>query len=129
MKVNRKRLDRLWREKLLEPELEEEVAYWVYSLYQKMLNVSRKMIMFKATIFDDKTTDPASRGAFIASRGWCEKNYEGSSVTYPESFRCQYTGLGAQTMCPNLTKTDGKQHQNNISYSTHMRLRVARHLI
>ena len=69
MKVNRKRLDGLWREKLLEPELEEEVAYWVYSLYQKMLNVSRKMIMFKATIFDNKTNDPASRDAFIASRG------------------------------------------------------------
>ena len=30
--------------------------------------------MFKAKkIFDDKTTDPASRDAFIASRGWCEK--------------------------------------------------------
>ena len=41
---------------------------------QKMLHVSRKMIMFKAKkIFDDKTTDPASRDAFIASRGWCEK--------------------------------------------------------
>ena len=30
--------------------------------------------MFKATkIFDDKTTDLASRDAFVASRGWCEK--------------------------------------------------------
>ena len=39
-----------------------------------MLHVSRKMIMFKAKkIFDDKTTDPASRDAFVASRGWCEK--------------------------------------------------------
>ena len=39
-----------------------------------MLHVSRKTIMFKAKkIFDDKTTDPASRDAFIASRGWCEK--------------------------------------------------------
>ena len=41
---------------------------------QKMLHVSRKMIMFKAKkIFDDKTTDPVSRNAFVASRGWCEK--------------------------------------------------------
>ena len=23
------------------------------------------------------------------------------SVVYPEGFRCRYTGLGAQTMCPN----------------------------
>ena len=39
-----------------------------------MLHVSRKMIMFKAKkIFDDKTTGPASRDAFFASRGWCEK--------------------------------------------------------
>ena len=39
-----------------------------------MLHVRRKMIMFKAKkILDDKTTDPASRDAFIASRGWCEK--------------------------------------------------------
>ena len=39
-----------------------------------MLHVSRKMIMFKAKkILDDKTADPASRDAFIASRGWCEK--------------------------------------------------------
>ena len=30
--------------------------------------------MFKAKkIFDDKTTDPASRDTFVASRGWCEK--------------------------------------------------------
>ena len=30
--------------------------------------------MFKAKkIFDDKTTDLASRDAFVASRGWCEK--------------------------------------------------------
>ena len=30
--------------------------------------------MFKAKkIFDDKTTDLASRDAFTASRGWCEK--------------------------------------------------------
>ena len=30
--------------------------------------------MFKAkNIFDDKTTDPASRDAFVAGRGWCEK--------------------------------------------------------
>ena len=39
-----------------------------------MLHVSRKMIMFKAKkIFDDKTTGPATRDAFVASRGWCEK--------------------------------------------------------
>ena len=39
-----------------------------------MLHISLKMIMFKAKkIFDDKTTDPASRDTFVASRGWCEK--------------------------------------------------------
>ena len=26
---------------------------------------------------------------------------EGVTVAYPEGFRCRYTGLGAQTMCPN----------------------------
>ena len=52
----------------------EEVACWVYSMHQKMLHVSWKMIMFKAKkMFDDKTTDPASRNAFFASRGWYEK--------------------------------------------------------
>ena len=39
-----------------------------------MLHVTWKMIMCKAKkILDDKTTDPASRDAFVASRGWCEK--------------------------------------------------------
>ena len=32
----------------IDAELEEEVAFWVYSMCQKMLDVSRKMIMFKA---------------------------------------------------------------------------------
>ena len=41
---------------------------------QKMLHISEKMIMFKANkMFDDKTTDPTSRDALVASRGWCEK--------------------------------------------------------
>ena len=32
-----------------------------YSMRQKMLHISRKMIMFKAKkVFDDKTTDPVS---------------------------------------------------------------------
>ena len=73
MKVNRKRLDGVGRN-CLDEELEEEVPCWVYSMRQKMLHVSPKMIIFKAKkIFDDKTTDPASRGAFVAGRGWCEK--------------------------------------------------------
>ena len=43
-----------------------------------MLHVSRKMIMLKAKeIFDDKTTDPASRDAFVASREGGEKNFWG----------------------------------------------------
>ena len=43
-------------------------------MLQKILHVSRKIIMFKAKkIFDDKTTDPNSRDAFIARRGWLEK--------------------------------------------------------
>ena len=72
VKVNRKRQDGAGRN-CLNVEL-EEVACWVYSMHQKMLHVSRKTIMFKAKkIFDDKTTDPASRDAFIASRGCCEK--------------------------------------------------------
>ena len=73
VKVHRKRLDGGGRN-CLDAELEEEVACWVYSMRQKMLHVSRKMIMFKAKkIFDDKTTDPAGRDAFVASRGWCKK--------------------------------------------------------
>ena len=73
VKVNRKWLDGGGKN-CLDVELEEEVACWVYSMRQKMLHVSRKMIMFKAKkIFDDKTTDPASRDAFVASRGWCGK--------------------------------------------------------
>ena len=45
-----------------------------YSMRQKMLHASLKMIMFKANnIFDDKTADLASRDAFVTSRGWCEK--------------------------------------------------------
>ena len=57
----------------LDAELEEEVACWVYSMRQKMLHASRKM-MFKAkNIFDDITTDPASRDVFVASREWYEK--------------------------------------------------------
>ena len=73
VKVNRKRLDGVGRN-CLDEELEEEVPCWVYSMRQKMLHVSPKMIIFKAKkIFDDKTTDPASRGAFVAGRGWCEK--------------------------------------------------------
>ena len=32
----------------IDAELEEEVAFCVYSMCQKMLDVSRKMIMFKA---------------------------------------------------------------------------------
>ena len=48
---------------------------------QKMLHVSRKIIMFKAKeIFDDKTTDPASRDAFVASREGGEKIYEASWI-------------------------------------------------
>ena len=43
-----------------------------------MLYISRKLIMFKEKkIFDNKTTDPASRDAFIASRGWYEKFMRG----------------------------------------------------
>ena len=39
-----------------------------------MFHVSWKMIMFKAKkIFDDTSTDPASRDTFTASRGCCEK--------------------------------------------------------
>ena len=73
VKVNRKQLDGGGRN-CLNAELEEEVAFWVYSMCQKMLHVSRKMIMFKTKkIFYDKSTDPASRDAFVASRGLCEK--------------------------------------------------------
>ena len=69
VKVNRKGLDGGGRN-CLDPELEEEVVCWVYSMRQKILRVGRKMIMFKVKkIFDDKTTDPASRNAFVASRG------------------------------------------------------------
>ena len=73
MKVNKKRLNGGGRN-CLDAKLEEEVACWVYSMCQKILHVSWKMIMLKAKkIFDNKTTEPASRDAFVASRGWCEK--------------------------------------------------------
>ena len=32
-------------------------------------------------------------------------------MAYPGASRGQYTGLGAQTMCPNERKTDATQHQ------------------
>ena len=67
MKVNRKQLNSGGRN-CLNAELEEEVAFWVYNMCQKMLHVSHKLI-----IFDDKSTDPASSYAFVASRGLCEK--------------------------------------------------------
>ena len=79
VKVNRKQWDGGGRGgedggDCLDAELKEEVACWVYSMRQKMLHVSRKMIRFKEKkIFDDKTTDPVSRDVFVASRGWCEK--------------------------------------------------------
>ena len=47
VKVNRKRLAG-GGTNCLDAELEEEVACWVYSMHQKMLHVSRKMIVFKA---------------------------------------------------------------------------------
>ena len=73
VKFNRKQLDDGGRN-CLDAELEEEVACWVYSMHQKMLHFRRKMIMLKTKkIFDDKTIDPASRDAFVASRGWCKK--------------------------------------------------------
>ena len=60
VKVNRKRLHGGGRN-CLDAELEEEVAFWVYSMRQRMLHVSRKMIMFRTKkMFDDKTTDPTS---------------------------------------------------------------------
>ena len=73
VKVNRKGLDCGGRN-CLDAELEEEVACWVYSMRQKMLHASQKKIMFKAKKnFDDKTTGPASRDAFVANRRCCEK--------------------------------------------------------
>ena len=47
VKVNRKRLDGGGRH-CIDAELEEEVACWVYSMYQNMLHVTWKMIMCKA---------------------------------------------------------------------------------
>ena len=73
VKVKRKRLGSGERN-FLDAELEEEVACWVYSMRHKILHVSRKMMIFKAKkIFNYKTTDSASRDAFVASGGSCEK--------------------------------------------------------
>ena len=67
VKINRKPLDD--GRNCLDAEL-EEVACWVYRMRQKMLHVSRKMILSKAKkVFDDKTTDSASRDALVESRG------------------------------------------------------------
>ena len=72
VKVTSKRLD-VGGRNCLDAEL-EEVACWVYNMCQKMFHVSGTMIIFKAKkIFDDKTTDPASRDTSVASRVWCEK--------------------------------------------------------
>ena len=69
----RQRLDGGGR-KLTDDDLEHELTEWIYSRRENMLRVSRKLIMTKAkSIYDEHHTDPASRTAFVASRGWLEK--------------------------------------------------------
>ena len=38
---------------------------------------------------------------WLASREEVLRNTAVLTLAYPEGFRCRYTGLGAQTMCPN----------------------------
>ena len=72
-KSNRQRLDGGGR-KSIDENLEEDLVDWNYKKQSKMFHVSRKMIMQKAkSIFNDNSNDPAIKGSFVASRGWCEK--------------------------------------------------------
>ena len=56
-------------------ELEDEVLNWIHRRREKMLRVSRKLIMFKAKpIFDEKCGDyEALKESFVASNGWLVK--------------------------------------------------------
>ena len=72
-KPNRQRLGGGGR-KCIDENLEEHLIHWIYEKRSKMLQVSRKMIMWKAkSIFNEKNDDPAIKDSFVASRGWCEK--------------------------------------------------------
>lgn len=69
----RRRLDGGGR-KLTNAELEEELLEWITERRAAMLRVSRKLIMKKAKIMHDESTDdPAIKDSFVASRGWLEK--------------------------------------------------------
>ena len=71
--LKRRRLDGGGR-KLTNDDLEEEVLIWIMDRRSAMLRVSRKLIMKKAKIIHDKSTDdPAVKESFVASRGWLEK--------------------------------------------------------
>ena len=73
MKPKRKRLDGGGR-KCVDEDMDQAIVDWIYEQRNKMLHVSRRMIMWKAkTLFDEKNNDPAVKNTFIASRGWCEK--------------------------------------------------------
>ena len=64
--------DRGW--KCFDSVLEEKLVAWVYEQHDKMLHVSRKIIMFKVKkMFDNENEDLAARETFVASRDWCEK--------------------------------------------------------
>ena len=72
-KSKRQRLDGGGR-KCNDEDLEEDLVSWIYEKRNKMLHVSRKMIMWKVkSIFDEKNEDPAIKESFVASCGWCEK--------------------------------------------------------
>ena len=69
----RKKLDGGGR-KITNEELEAEVLEWIHERRAGMLRVSRKLIMKKAKIIHDQSTDePAEKEKFVASRGWLEK--------------------------------------------------------
>ena len=71
--LKRRRLDGGGR-KVTNEELEEEVLMWIMDRRSAMLRVSRKLIMKKAKIIHDESTDdPAVKDSFVASRGWLEK--------------------------------------------------------
>lgn len=57
-KPSRKRFDS-WERNCLFAKSEEELAFWIYAV----------MKLMKKKFFDYKNIDPASRNAFVASRG------------------------------------------------------------
>ena len=79
MKPKRKRLDGGGR-KCADEDMDQAIVNWIYEQRNKMLHVSRRMIMWKAkTLFDEKNNDPALV-AFVMHLRRLEKQYNLKNV-------------------------------------------------